>query len=338
MKTSTKVFITLGIFLLIILSCGLCCLMSWLFLASISSNSTSSDYNEKVILKPKSGSVDKIVVIDITGEIISAENGGSATGTASPDKINKELDTANDDSNVKAIILKMNTPGGTDIDSQKICEKVKSVKSNKPVVTFIESMGASGGYYVASCSDYIVTLKQAITGSIGVKIVSYDISGLLDKVGIKEKTLTNTKGVLKSGDDFYQSGSETEKIYKTLLDDSYDEFINVVVDGRKDKEKNLTREQIIKLADGRIYSGKQAVDNGLADKLGNLSDTISYIKSKYNISDNAGVFEYKQVALFGGLFDTLANQIFPGYEESKLASQISKSFTPGVKTMYMYDF
>ena len=172
---------------------------------------------------------------------------------------------------VRAFVIRINSPGGGVAASQEIYEEIKKVRHDhgKPVVASLASVGASGGYYIATAADKIVANPGSITGSIGVIIQIPNLSDLLQKVGIRSV-------VIKSGQ-YKDIGSATRELtpeerqlLQRLIDDIHDQFIQAVVEGR-----GLSREKVETMADGRILSGRQALDLGLVDQLGDLQDAIA---------------------------------------------------------------
>ena len=175
-----------------------------------------------------------------------------------------------DNPTVRAFVIRINSPGGGVAASQEIHDVIKKVRHEhgKPVVASLASVGASGGYYIAAAADKIVANPGTITGSIGVIIQIPNISDLLEKVGIRSV-------VIKSGpykdiaSATRELASEERQILQGLIDDIHDQFIQAVVEGR-----GLSREKVELVADGRILTGRQALDLGLVDQLGNLQDAI----------------------------------------------------------------
>lgn len=171
---------------------------------------------------------------------------------------------------VKAIVLRINSPGGGVAPSQEIYEEVVKTReiNKKPVVASMGSLAASGGYYIASAADVIVANPGSITGSIGVLIQVPNISGLLQKIGVRSV-------VVKSGEHKDLASPTREmteaerEILQRLLDDVHDQFIDVVA-----KTRRLDRKKVEGLADGRIFSGREAQSLGLVDQLGNLQDAV----------------------------------------------------------------
>ncbi|RKU06463.1 signal peptide peptidase SppA [Candidatus Poribacteria bacterium] len=199
---------------------------------------------------------DKVAVIDITGTI-------SRTQTTI-DQIHKYRD----DETIKAIVLRINSPGGSVAPVQEIYSELK--KLEKPIVASMGSTAASGGYYIAAIADEILANPGTLTGSIGVIMQFTKIKGLYEKIGLEQQ-------VVKSGR-FKDTGSpvrdltdEERELLQATLDDVHNQFIDAVFEGR---QEHLAREEIVALADGRIFSGQQALEHKLVDQLGNLSDAI----------------------------------------------------------------
>ena len=199
---------------------------------------------------------DKVAVIDITGAI-------SRTKTTI-DQIHRYRD----DEAIKAIVLRINSPGGSVAPVQEIYSELK--KLEKPIVASMGSTAASGGYYIAAIADEIFANPGTLTGSIGVIMQFTKIKGLYEKIGLEQQ-------VVKSGK-FKDTGSpvrdltdEERELLQATLDDVHNQFIDAVFEGR---QEHLTREEIVALADGRIFSGQQALEHKLVDQLGNLTDAI----------------------------------------------------------------
>jgi len=178
-----------------------------------------------------------------------------------------DLNYFNRKSNIAAIVVRLETPGGGVAASQEIYEKVRkiSIFSDKPIIASMGGVAASGGYYIALGADTIMANPGTATGSIGV-IMSYPIIGeMMDKMGIQYETIKS--GSLKdSGSPF---SSEERKYFQGLIDDLHGQFLSVVA-----KERNIPMDQAAELANGQVYSGKQAVENGLIDMLGTFEDAV----------------------------------------------------------------
>jgi len=212
---------------------------------------------------------DAVAVIPLYGVI--SQGSSSRSWERGSQQIAKRIKTLADKKEVKAIVLDINTPGGSVGAVQEIYSAIKRAKAEtrKPFVARFGEVSASGGYYVASACDLIVAQPGTITGSIGVIFSVSNFEGLMKKVGMKSE-------VVKSGK-FKDMGSmsremtlEERKLLQAMIDDSYEQFVAAVSEGRR-----LETGKVKKLADGRIYTGRQAKEAGLVDKLGDLQDAVS---------------------------------------------------------------
>jgi len=322
MKNVLKTIITFGALIVIIFSCCLgSCVVILLTTTKISQDTyNKSGFDEKIIKHSSTNSssllVDKIALINISGEIFYSVPGGTSNVTgATSDNIINQLEQAASDPKVKDIILRLNTPGGEVDAGVPICNEIKKVKSSKNVYAFIDSEAASLGYFIANCTNYIYSRPTAITGSIGVIIQAVDFYGVLEKFGGKVIYLTNTDGKNKGGQQIFDQNSDSFKIYQKILDEDFALFLNVVTEGRKDK---LTLEQVKLLADGRIYSGNQAASNKLVDELGEFDEVIQKVAKKDNIDLlNTNVIEYR-------ILSTPFSNLFGGFSALNLPTQSSK--------------
>ena len=201
---------------------------------------------------------DKIAIVEVKGMITQSSG------------VIEELQQYLADDGVKAIILRIDSPGGGVGPSQEIYREIMRIKSNskRKVVTSMGSVAASGGYYIASASDLIVANPGTITGSIGVIMQFSNFEELLKKIGVKGVVLKS--GEHKDiGSPFREMTPEEKRIMQEVLDNVHQQFIQAVADGRK-----LDRSKVAQIADGRILTGEQAKNLGLVDQLGNLQDTI----------------------------------------------------------------
>lgn len=199
---------------------------------------------------------DKIAIVEIRGVI--AQSSG----------IIEEIHQHLEDEGVKAIILRIDSPGGGVGPSQEIHREVLKAKTRKKVVASMGSVAASGGYYIACASDLIVANPGTITGSIGVLMEFTNIEELFKKIGIKGVVLKS--GEHKDiGSPFREMTPEEKKIIQEVIDNVHQQFIQAVADGRK-----MDRSKVTQIADGRILTGEQAKQAGLVDQIGNLQDAI----------------------------------------------------------------
>ena len=199
---------------------------------------------------------------------------------------------------IKAILIRIDSPGGAVVPSQEIYEEVKRARGDgkKKVVSSMGTLAASGGYYIASATDKIVANPGTLTGSIGVIMDLANVEGLMKKVGVESI-------VIKSGahkdlaSPFRKMGEEERKILQNVLDDVHEQFIEAVSAGR-----GMSIEKVRSLADGRIFTGRQAKGIGLVDELGDLQDAIRITASLVGIKGEPRVVETKKRFSFFDLF------------------------------------
>jgi protease IV len=216
----------------------------------------------------------KVAVVYATGAIVTGKGGGSllAGDLVGSDTMVKAIRQANDDKTVKAIVLRVDSPGGSALASDLIWNELRRCK--KPVVASMSDVAASGGYYISMGARKIYADPGTLTGSIGVVGGKFALAGLYDKVGLKTEVIQRgAHASILSGDDPF-SPSE-RKAMKALMQDVYDQFLDKALAGRHRAGKKMTREQLVKLAGGRVWTGRQAKDNGLIDELGTLEDAVA---------------------------------------------------------------
>lgn len=180
----------------------------------------------------------------------------------------EELKNYSKDPSIKAVILRVDSPGGAVAPAQEIYKEIMNLKKKKKVVVSMGSVAASGGYYIASPADKIVANPGTLTGSIGVIMEIPNFEGLMKKIGVETQVIKSGKH--KDIPSVFKSMTEEErKILQSVLDDVHEQFIKAVSEGR-----GIEYKEIKKLADGRIFTGKKAKELGLVDVLGNLEDAI----------------------------------------------------------------
>ncbi len=173
------------------------------------------------------------------------------------------------DDSVKAIVLRINSPGGGVAPSQEIYEEVKKARAKKPILASMGALAASGGYYIACATQKVYANPGTITGSIGVIMPFMNVKDLVEKIGIKGMTVKS--GVFKDmGSPLRDMTPRERELLQGVVDNVHLQFVNAVADGR-----NLDREDVLRIADGRIFTGEQAKGLGLVDVLGNLEDAVS---------------------------------------------------------------
>jgi protease-4 len=204
------------------------------------------------------------------------------------DELLKRLKDVEDSDAVKGVILSVDSPGGTTAGGEAIYEAVRKLAMKKPVVSQVGTLAASAGYMIASASDHIVARQSSIIGSIGVLFQYPDISQLLAKLGVKVETIKSSP--LKAEPNFFNPASEEAKamIHRMIID-SYDWFVGLVQERRK-----FTHEQALALADGSVFTGRQAAANKLIDELGGEEKALGWLKTK-GVDDKLPVLEWKPV-------------------------------------------
>lgn len=231
---------------------------------------------------------DKVLLLDISGVITDEEERGlmglkqRVNLTA---RVKEELELASKDRNVKAVVLRINSPGGAvttcDIIAHEIAAFKKKSANKAPVVASLMDMAASGGYYIAASADRIVAHPTTITGSIGVVIYSVNAGGLMEKIGVADQTM-------KSGDKkdmlspLRPMTEDEKRILQTGIDEMYERFLDVIFETRK---QHFTMERLREIADGRVYTARQALDLKLIDSIGYLDDAIEAAKGLAGIKD-----------------------------------------------------
>lgn len=219
-------------------------------------------------------SVDHIAKVRIEGTITEDE------------ELIKRLETIRQSSTVKGVILSIDSPGGTTVGGESIYEEVRKLAADKPVVAEVGTLAASAGYMIATATDHIVARKTSIVGSIGVLIQYPDVSGLMDKLGIKLEEVKSSP-LKASPSPFKPTNDDERAMVRKLILDSYDWFVGIVAERRK-----MTREEALALADGSIFTGRQGVANRLIDAVGGETEAIDWLATK-GVNAKLKVVEWK---------------------------------------------
>lgn len=214
---------------------------------------------------------DKVLLVDLSGVIGAGETRGFRRRPSQVAAFKEVLAVAAEDEDVKAVVVRINSPGGSVTASDVLHHELTSFKAQRqiPVIASIMDVGTSGGYYVAAAADQIMAHPSSVTGSIGVIMLSVDASGLLEKIGVQTNAIASgpKKGM---GSPLRPMTEEEREVFQDVIDGFYERFLTVVEQGRPE----LNAERIRSLSDGRIYSGTQARDLGLVDEVGYLDDAI----------------------------------------------------------------
>lgn len=238
-------------------------------------------YSEKVL---SGEAADKVAVVDLQG-ILNDDSEESIFGSRESKLVSfvEQLKVAEKDEAVKAVVIRIDSPGGGVTTSDILLHELKAFRERKkvPVVAAFMGVAASGGYYVAAGCDRIVAHPTTVTGSIGVIALHVSLAGLLEKIGVKVTAIT--AGERKdTGSPFRELRDEDRKLLQGLIDQAHARFIQVVAEGRKGR---LSPEQVKTLADGRIYTAQQALDAKLVDRVGYLADAVEEARGLAGLKD-----------------------------------------------------
>lgn len=256
-------------------------------------------------------SQDRVALIRIEGVILDAQ------ATIS------ELKQYSENPLVKAIVLRIDSPGGGVVPSQEIHDAVKRVKnkSNKAVIASMGTVAASGGYYIAAATDRIIANPGTLTGSIGVIMEMANFEGLMKKVGVEGVVIKS--GRFKDvGSPLRKMSDEERKLLQSVMDDVHHQFIQAVADGR-----SLEVSDVEPLADGRIYTGRQAKEARLVDELGDLDDAIHIAADIAGMEGEPKVVEPRKRFSFRDIIESRWASVFPKLE-----------LNTGVKLKYLMAF
>jgi len=279
-------------------------------------------FREILLQRGVRGSLDKIAVITMRG-LISSSLPGSVTDTM-VDDMRAALQQAREDSRVKAIVLEIDSPGGEVTASDQIYSAVVKTRARKPVVVYMDSLAASGGYYVSCGGKFLMANETSITGSIGVIIQTLNYEQLFNKVGLASV-------VFKSGKfkDMLNGARpitpEERELVQNFIMKTYDKFLGVVA-----KERKLPADMLRNtIADGRILSGKEALENKLIDGLGELDDAFNKAKELANAPD-------ARVVKYGPPFSLARFLRIFGGSDSKIELQLPKQLVPQLESGRAY--
>lgn len=260
--------------------------------------------------------LDKVAVISLSGTIQAGQGSSLFGGSAiTPDDVRINLKKASDDPMVRAVVIRVDSPGGDPAACQEIVYELERIQ--KPVVISMRSMATSGGYYISAKANKIVALPSTLTGSIGVITQVPDLKGLFDKIGVKME-------ILKAGKykDMYAGMRELTQEERDLIqkntDQIYDQFVDVIVQGR-----HMDKQKVLSLANGQIYTGIQAKELGLVDEIGDLQTAIDLAaklagtqapKVEYYEPESSNLLQILMGANAGRLFGAASSR-FLGAEE-----------------------
>lgn len=215
------------------------------------------------------------------------------------------LERVRKSSAVKGVMLTIDSPGGTTVGGEAIFEEIRRIAEEKPVVAQVGTLAASAGYMIASAADHVVARETSIVGSIGVLVQYPDVTGLMDKLGIKLEEVKSSP-LKAEPSPFNPTTDEERAMVRSMIMDSYDWFVDLVADRRP-----LSRAEVLKLADGTVFTGRQAQKRKLVDALGGEREARDWLVSK-GVADNLKIVEWKPSDSGDGYF-------LPGFAARALA-------------------
>lgn len=283
----------------------------------------AQEFDEETVVNASGSTADKIALVSLRGIISSSVSG--SLGETMVDDIKMALQQAVEDKNVKAILLSVDSPGGEVTASDMIYDAVRRAREKKPVVVYMGSLAASGGYYVSCAGSWLMANETTITGSIGVIIETLNYQQLLGKVGVD--TVVFKSGKFKDILSGSRPMTDEEKAFiQNMVMQTYGKFVGIVSAERKIPEDQLRNG----IADGRIISGKDAVGLGLINAVGQIEDAYKKARELGN-SPGAAVIRYEAGFHLGRMF-----HLFGKSESSKVEVNLTERFLPQIEAGKLY--
>lgn len=257
----------------------------------------TSALEEETVADGQGFGAPKIAIVEVEGMLMNMKSGGMLQPTDNKVSLfTQEMEKAAKDPSVKAVVLRVNSPGGTVTASDIMYQTVKRFKeqTKKPVVASLQDVAASGAYYVSCAADRIVAHPTSVVGSIGVIFNTFNVAGTLDKIGAKTEAIKS--GPLKDmGSPFKDLDPQARAVMQAMVDEYYQRFVGVVTSNRPARDSDTMKTT----TDGRVFSGAKAVEVGLVDRTGLLNDAIDEAKHLAN-APNAKVIIYRRPYGFSG--------------------------------------
>ena len=276
----------------------------------------------------------KILLMDVSG-VLADETGGIVLGSPPPRvpivaRVREELQKASEDESVKALVVRINSPGGTITASDLIYREIDVFKTRRkiPVIAIMMDVGASGGYYAALAADTIMALPTTVTGSIGVVMLTVNAQGLMEKIGVAPLAIKS--GAMKDAGSPFRPLTEQERtVFQSVIDQMYGRFVSLIVRSRK-----MSEEKVRAAADGRIYTAEQAKALGLVDEIGYMEDAVTAARKAAGVEE-ARVIMYRRPKEYRANFYSAAPAPMPGVESSlqQLTALVSGS---GPRFLYLW--
>lgn len=269
-----------------------------------------------------------VAIVRVEGVILPGEAPppnpfAGATGSAYSQQIIDDLEQANENEDVAAIVLFVDSPGGSAFASDEVALKIKEI--DKPIIAAMGSVAASGGYYVSAPTDEIWAAPQTLTCSIGVISQFPNFEGFAEEYGITFITIKSGK-YKDIGNPFREFTEEERDLMEAITEDIFSDFVAVVAEGR-----DMTDQEVREIADGRICTGKQALEMGLVDQLGHLPDAIEHAADLGGIEGEPRIIEYRRKA---GFFDAFGASLYRPSPLEELQQLLH--YHSGSPFMYLY--
>ncbi len=325
-----------------IILCILCLIMGFFTIDKDKSYVNASVNNKKNIIS----NANKVAVMEIEGTIASSYESNFFSREANAPNLLKSLQSAEIDNDIKGIIIKINSPGGTVAMSQNIYDQILKIRLQKPVIALMDDVAASGGYYIASAADRIIAQAGTLTGSIGVIFSFLDYHNLLtDKLAVSPV-------VIKSGK-YKDIGSgtraitpEERKLMQDIINDSYAQFIEAIKIGRIQRNDNysanksdLSEKNLEENADGRIFTGKMAKELGFVDEIGDINTAKimmeKMVHEKYGNNLPVKLLIYNKKSTFSDYFSSFSE--YNSKSNIKLTDFIPTSLILSRKPLYLWE-
>lgn len=278
----------------------------------------------------------KILLMDVSG-VISSEPREGALGLSREEstlaRVEAELEKAAQDDDIKAIVLRINSPGGTVTGSDIIYERLARFRAERGVPVLVQMMdvAASGGYYIALAGDEIAATPTSVTGSIGVVFMNISLAGLMDKIGVANQTIAS--GAMKDiGSPLRDMTPAERAVLEAMIGDMQARFVGLV----RARRPGLTAEMAAQMTDGRVFSAEQARAGGLVDHIAYLDDTISRARQRAGVSE-ARVIRYRRADEYDdGLYARAAGAAAPQVNQINLLSLGGQGLPNGPSFLYLW--
>lgn len=284
--------IAISMLALLIAGCGVPSLL-------ITPVSNKNTLIEEEVQPPKGWTTAKIAIIPLEGMIANVrEPGFLHPGENVVSLLTQQFHKAEEDSSVKAVVLRVNSPGGTVTASDTLYDLIKGFRkrTGKPVIVSVQEIAASGAYYISCSADEIVTQPTSVVGSIGVIFTTFDVVGTMDKIGVRSYTVKS--GQLKDmGSPFKAMTPAEREVMQDMIDQYFARFRMIVQTNRK-----LTDDQTAAVTDGRVFSGERGVALKLADRLGTLDDALDLARTKANAKGASAVLYLRPYGYGGSIY------------------------------------